>query len=77
VEMRDADYMTPFLVASRYGHLETLSWLLEYKVNVSATDKDDKTCLMWAAEENRPEAIRVRLDKQTQNFTETFAHNLL
>ena len=60
VETKDTDYMTPFLVASRYGHLETLNWLMEYKASVTATDKDDKTCLMWAAEEDRPEAIRVR-----------------
>jgi len=57
--MRDVSYKTPFLIASRHGHLETLSWLLQYNADVAAIDKDDKTCLMLAAEENKPDTIRV------------------
>ena len=59
IELKDAESMTPLLVASRNGHLETLSWLLKYKADVTETDKDDKTCLMWAAEEDRTDAIKV------------------
>ena len=47
------------MMACRYGHIETISCLLKHGANVTETDKDDKTCLMWAAEENRVEAIMV------------------
>ena len=53
--------MTPLILASRYGHLETINWLLEYNADITETDKDDKNCLMWAAEEDRTDAINVGL----------------
>ena len=59
IELKDCDFMTPLIIASRYGHLETIDWLLKYGADISETDKDDKTCLMWAAEEDRTEAINV------------------
>ena len=47
------------MIACRYGHLESITCLLDHGADVTETDKDDKTCLMWAAEENRVEAIIV------------------
>ena len=35
--------------------------LLEHGADVTETDKDEKTCLMWAAEENRVDAVTVSL----------------
>lgn len=68
IEVKDAESMTPLLVASRNGHLETLSWLLKYKADVTETDKDDKTCLMWAAEEDRTDAIKVGNQYANEKF---------
>ena len=59
IELKDCDFMTPLILASRYGHLETINWLLEYNADITETDKDDKNCLMWAAEEDRTDAINV------------------
>ena len=59
IELKDLDYLTPLMMACRYGYIETISCLLKHGANVTETDKDDKTCLMWAAEENRVEAIMV------------------
>ena len=51
--------MTPLMISCRYGHVETVTCLLEFGANVAAIDKDDKTCLMYAAEENRTEVVMV------------------
>ena len=59
VELKDADYFTPLMVACRFGHFETITCLLKHGADVTETDKDDKTCLMWASEENRAEVITV------------------
>jgi len=68
VELRDLDNLTPLMVACRYGHVETIMCLLEQGADVTETDKDDKTCLMWAAEENRVEAVTVSLIYKKQFF---------
>jgi len=57
--MKDSDFMSPLLISSRFGHLETLTWLLHYHADVTETDKDDRTCIMWAAEEDRSDALKV------------------
>ena len=59
IELKDSDFTTPLHVASKHGHLEAISWLLKFKCDVTETDKDDRTCLMWAADENQTEAIKV------------------
>ena len=61
VELKDNDYMTPLMIACRFGHYESIMCLLEHGADVTETDKDDKTCLMWAAEENRADSITVSL----------------
>lgn len=57
--MKDNDFLTPLLIASRYGHLETISHLVSHNADITETDKDDKTCIMWAAEEDRSDALAV------------------
>ena len=59
MDLKDKDNLTPLMVACRYGHLETIKCLLEHGADVTETDKDEKTCLMWAAEENRVDAVTV------------------
>ena len=59
MELKDADNLTPLMIACRYGHVETIMHLLDYGADVTETDKDEKTCLMWAAEENQTDAISV------------------
>ena len=59
VEVKNVDGLTPLMIACRYGHIETIMYLLEHGADVTETDKEDKTCLMWAVEENRIEAIMV------------------
>lgn len=54
--------MTPLMIASRFGNLECISLLIENNADVRQTDKDDKNCLMWAAEEDRVDAIKVKVD---------------
>ena len=60
VEVKDLDGLTPLMIACRYGYLETITCLLKHGADVTETDKEDKTCLMWAVEENRIEAAMVR-----------------
>jgi len=59
LEIRDKDNLTPLLVVTKCGHLETLSWLMENGADITATDKNDKSCLLLAVEENRTSAVKV------------------
>lgn len=63
LEMKDSDFMSPLLVTAKYGHFESLSHLIKYKADVTETDKDDRTCVMWCAEEDRTDALTVKYKK--------------
>ena len=61
MEMKDLDHVTSLMIACRYGNIESIMCLLSHGADVTETDKDEKTCLMWAVEENRVEAVTVGL----------------
>lgn len=61
MENSDKDNLTALLVASKYGHMEALFWLIENGANLNASDKHDKNCLMLAVEENRRSVVEVRI----------------
>ena len=62
MEIRDKDSMTPLLVASKNGNLATISWLIDNGADVTATDKDDKSCLMLAVEVKKTQAVQVNTE---------------
>ena len=61
IECKTLDLVTPLMIASRFGNLECISLLLASNADVRQTDKDDKNSLMYAAEEDRVDAIKVSL----------------
>ena len=56
----DKDNFSPLLIAASNGHAATIKTLLAKGANLYDTDKNDKTALFWAAEEDNVEAIMVR-----------------
>lgn len=59
IEDKDRDNFTPLLLAAVYGHAKTVELLLERGADTSAEDKNDKTAVFLAAEENKLEALEV------------------
>ena len=59
IDIKDSENSTPLIIAARNGHVETAAILLKNKADINEVDRDEKTCMMWAAEENRVEVIKV------------------
>ncbi len=55
----DRDGFSPLMIAAYEGHLEACQRLLEFGANVNLEDKDDKTVLFHAAEQNRPAILKA------------------
>ena len=51
--------MTPLLTAVRYGNIDIVKLLLDKNANTKDKNREEKTCLMLAAEENNVELIEV------------------
>ena len=53
------DSFTPLLTAVSYGCKEAMKELLDNKASVDAIDRDGKSMIFKAAEENRHEVLKV------------------
>lgn len=59
IEAKDRDNFTPLLLAACYGHAKTVELLLQRGADSTVEDKNDKTAVFLAAEENKQEALEV------------------
>src|SRR5205085_8247601 len=54
---------TPLMIASRAGAVDAVKLLVAHGANVNAHEgSKDQTALMWAAEEEHPDVIKVLLE---------------
>ena len=60
IDKHDKDNFTPLLIAACNGHADTIKTLLDHGADLFAVDKNDKTAIFWAAEEDNVEALQVR-----------------
>lgn len=63
MEYRDKDGYTPLLIAATYGHADTVHLLLRKGADFEAVEKNDKTAIYLACEEDKPEALAVSSNK--------------
>ena len=56
----DKDNFTPLLIAACNGHADTIHTLLDLGARIEDVDKNDKSALYWAAEEDNVVALKVR-----------------
>ena len=59
IECLDKDNYTPLLIAASTGHTAVVKLLLERGANLEAKNKQDKTAIFLATEENRTDTLRV------------------
>ena len=59
IDKHDKDNFTPLLIAACNGHADTIKTLLSHGADLFAVDKNDKTAIFWAAEEDNVEALQV------------------
>ena len=60
INRRDKDNFSPLLIAASNGHASTIRTLLQKGARLYDVDKNDKTALFWAAEEDNVEALEVQ-----------------
>ena len=61
MEYRDKDGYTPLLIAATYGHADTIHILLRRGADYEAVEKNDKTAVYLACEEDNAEALSVSI----------------
>ncbi|XP_071138004.1 transient receptor potential cation channel subfamily A member 1 homolog isoform X4 [Mytilus edulis] len=72
IEYRDKDGFSPLLIAATYGHAETIHQLLRKGADYEAVEKNDKTAVYLACEEDKPEALSALLKyKAVRNMINT------
>ena len=59
IECLDKDNYTPLLIAASTGHTAVVKLLLKRGANLEAKNKQDKTAIFLATEENRTDTLRV------------------
>ena len=59
INRHDKDNFSPLLIAASNGHAATIKTLLQKGARLYDVDKNDKTALFWAAEEDNVEALEV------------------
>ena len=57
--MKDRDNFTPLLLAACYGHANAVELLIQSGADIIAEDKNERTALFLAAEEDRLEVLKV------------------
>ena len=60
IEVKDRDNFTPLLLAACYGHAKAVELLISSGADILAEDKNERTALFLAAEEDRLEVLKVR-----------------
>ncbi len=60
INRHDKDNFSPLLIAGCNGHAETIKTLLSKGANLFDVDKNDKTALFWASEEDHAGALKVQ-----------------
>jgi serine protease inhibitor len=61
LEYRDKDGYTALLIAATYGHADTIHSLLGRGADYEAVEKNDKTAVYLACEEDNAEALSVSI----------------
>ena len=61
IERKEFDNYTPLLLASVYGHPATVDLLIQKGADTAAIDKNDKTAIFLACEENQLSCLEVRI----------------
>ena len=59
INKHDKDGFSPLLIAACKGHAPTVKTLLSKGANILDTDKNDKSALFWAAEEDNVDVMKV------------------
>ena len=59
IERKDEENYTSLLLASVYGHAATVDLLIQKGADTSAVDKNDKTAIFLASEENQLSCLEV------------------
>ncbi|XP_041474154.1 transient receptor potential cation channel subfamily A member 1-like [Lytechinus variegatus] len=62
IEHRDDYGFTPLICAAWKGHKGAAAKLFSYGANIEAMDEKMRTCLHWAAENDRPDIIELLMD---------------
>ena len=69
IDRHDKDNFTPLLIAACNGHADTIKALLELGARIDDVDKNDKSALYWAAEEDNVVALKVGVVTSTLSPT--------
>lgn len=59
LDLWDADAVTPLMIAACEGHEEVVALLIGLGARLDVVDKDDKSVLYHAAEQNHPVVVEV------------------
>lgn len=59
IEAKDKDNFTPLLLAVCYGHAKAVKLLIDKGADISVEDKNDRTAIYLAAEENKLDVLEV------------------
>ena len=68
MDRHDKDNFSPLLIAACNGHAETIKTLLRNGAKLFDVDKNDKSALFWAAEEDHVEALEVIFLHKRENL---------
>ena len=74
IEALDADSYTPLLTAVAYGRKNAMEILLDHQAVVDVIDRDQKSIVFIAAEENYTDILRVRCSTKRRLFKPCCIH---
>lgn len=76
INEKNAEGITPLMIASKYGHSEIVEELLNKGALVSICDKDGKTALTYARESENYKINEQILNKLEERFKEKMPNNI-